>query len=80
MFVFRQECGATVGFSTYASIAPSDPPFLADRDHAFLGFAGTAEVLANWNGNGTVEIALIPGAGRFIRHEQHFGNVEIDYK
>jgi hypothetical protein len=80
VFVFRHECNATVAFSTYASIAPTDRSFSADRDRAFLGFTGTAEVLASWKGDDVVEIALIPGGAPFIRHEERFGNVKIDYK
>lgn len=80
VFVFRQECNATVPDSMYASIAPTDRPISPDRNHAFLGFVGGAEVLSSWRGNDVVEIALIPGGGRFIRHEERVGNIRIDYK
>jgi hypothetical protein len=79
-FVFRQECNATVTDSTYASIAAADRPFVPDRNHAFLGFIGGAEVLSNWRGNDVVEIALIPGGGPFIKKEERAGTVRIDYK
>src|SRR5262249_8104155 len=36
-------------------------PFSPDRNHAFLGFVGGAQVLSGWRGNDVVEIALIPG-------------------
>ena len=80
VFVFRQECNATVAYSTYASIAPTDRSFSADRDRAFLAFTSTAEVLVSWKGDDVVEIALIPGGVPFIRREERFGNVKIDYK
>jgi hypothetical protein len=80
VFVFRQECNATVPDSMYASIAPTDRPFSPDRNHAFLGFVRGAEVLSSWRGNDVVEIALIPGGGHFIRREERVGNIKVDYK
>jgi hypothetical protein len=81
VFVFRQECNATVPDSMYASIGPTGRPFSPDRNHAFLGFVGGAEVLSSWRGNDVVEIALIPGRERgFIRHEETVGNIKVDYK
>ncbi|MCA1470780.1 hypothetical protein I6F09_23115 [Bradyrhizobium sp. IC3195] len=61
VFVFRQECNATVPDSTYATIAPMDRTFSPDRNHAFLGFAGHAEILPSWRGSNVVEIAMMPG-------------------
>jgi hypothetical protein len=81
VFVFRQECNATVPDSMYASIAPIDRPFSPDRNHAFLGFVGDAEVLSSWRKSEVVEIALMPGRERgFIRHDESVGNIRIDYK
>ncbi|MCK1733908.1 hypothetical protein IVA79_08055 [Bradyrhizobium sp. 138] len=81
VYVFRQECNATVPDSMYASIAPMDRPFSPDRNHAFLGFVGNAEVLSSWRENEVVEIALMPGRERgFIRHDESVGNIRIDYK
>ena len=80
VFVFRQECDATVPDSTYANIAAADRPFVPNRNHAFLGFIGGAEVLSSWRGNDVVEVALVPGGGRFIKHEERAGSVRIDYK
>jgi hypothetical protein len=80
VFVFRQECNATVPDSMYASIAPTDLPFSPNRSRAFLGFARNAEVLSSWRGNDVVEIALTPGGGDFIRHEAQVGDIRIDYK
>ncbi|TGN74304.1 hypothetical protein EOW77_0033820 [Bradyrhizobium yuanmingense] len=81
VLVFRQECNATVPDSTYASIAPMDSAFSPDRNHAFLGFAGNAEILPTWRGSNVVEIAMMPGVeGGFIRHDAQVGSVRIDYK
>jgi hypothetical protein len=80
VFVFRQECNATVPDSVYASIATTDRSFLPDRHHAFLGAARRIEVLANWRGNDVVEIALIPSGGTFVQHDAQADNIEIDYK
>ncbi|MCA1420474.1 hypothetical protein ABH995_005565 [Bradyrhizobium yuanmingense] len=81
VFVFRQECNATVPDSTYASIAPMDRTFSPDRNHAFLGFAGHAEILPSWRGSNVVEIAMMPGVeGGFIRHDEKVGSIRIDYK
>jgi hypothetical protein len=81
VFVFRQKCNATVPDSMYASIGPTGRPFSPDRNHAFLGFAGGAEVLTSWRANDVVEIALIPSVERgFIRREERVGNIKVDYK
>ncbi|MCK1743026.1 hypothetical protein IVA80_19655 [Bradyrhizobium sp. 139] len=65
----------------YASIAPTDRPFSPDRNQAFIGFVGSAEVLSSWRGSDVVEIAMMPGLGRgFIRHDQRVGTIRIDYK
>ena len=81
VLVFRQECNATVPDSTYASIAPIDRTSSPDRNHAFLGFAGHAEILPSWRGSNVVEIAMMPGIERgFIRHDEKVGSVRIDYK
>lgn len=80
VFVFRQECNATVPNSVYASIARTDRSFLPDRHHAFLGAVRRIEVLANWRGNDVVEIALIPSGGTFVKHDAQADNIEIDYK
>jgi hypothetical protein len=81
VFVFRQQCGATVPDSLYATVAMTDRPFSPDRNHAFLGLVGGTEVLSSWSGNEVVEIGLIPGRDRgFIRHEEAVDNVRIIYK
>ncbi len=81
VLVFRQECSATVPDSTYASIVPMDRTFSRDRSHAFLGFAGHAEILPSWRGSNVVEIAMMPGIeGGFIRHDEKVGSIRIDYK
>jgi hypothetical protein len=40
VFVFQQECNATVPDSMYASIAPTDRPFSPDRNHALASSVG----------------------------------------
>jgi hypothetical protein len=80
VLVFRQECNATVPDSVWATIAPTDRPLSPDRNHAFLGFVGGADVQPRWRGNDAVEIVLSAGAERFIRREETVDNVRVDYK
>lgn len=80
VFVFRQECNATVPDSIWASIATADRSFVPDRNAAFLGLKGGAEVLSSWQGNDVVEIALLPGGGPFIKHDERAGAIRINYK
>jgi hypothetical protein len=80
VLVFRQECNATVPDSIWATIVPTDQPLSPDRNHAFPGFVGGAEVLPSWPGNDVIEIALVSGGERLVRHEETVGNVRIDYK
>jgi hypothetical protein len=80
VFVFRQECNATVPDTIWASVAPTDRPFVPDRNRAFLGMVRGIEVLPNWRGNDAVEISLIPGDGRITKHDEQLGNIRIDYK
>jgi hypothetical protein len=80
VFVFRQECNATAPDSIWASITTADRPFVPDRNDAFLGFIGGVAIRSNWQGNDVVEIALLPGGGRFTKHEERAGTVRIDYK
>jgi hypothetical protein len=80
VFVFRQECNATVADSTWASVAPADRAFSPDREHAFLGVAGGIEVLPNWRGNDVVEIGTIPGGAPFLKREPQAGDVRVDYR
>lgn len=80
VFVFRQQCDATVPDSTWASVAATDRPFLPDRERAFLGTTRGIEVLPHWRGNDVVEINLIPGGQRLVKHDEQAGNIRIDYK
>ena len=77
---FRKECGATVRDSYHASIVPAGKPFSEDRDIPFLSLGGTAEILASWRGNDVVEIALIPGGIRELKHEVRVGDIQVDYR
>jgi hypothetical protein len=80
VFVFRQQCNATVPDSIWASVAMADRPFVPDRNDAFLGLTSGAEVRANWLGNDVVEIALLPGGAPFIKRDERAGTVRINYK
>ena len=80
VFIFRQECNATVPNSTWASIATANGSFVPDRTTAFFGIIPEAEVLSSWRGNDVVEIALIPGGRSFLKKEERVGAIRIDYK
>lgn len=80
VFVFRQECNATVPYSTWASIAMANGSFVPDRATAFFGIIPEAEVLSSWRGNDVVEIGLIPGGGTPLKQEERVGAIRIDYK
>ncbi|WP_315725957.1 MULTISPECIES: hypothetical protein [unclassified Bradyrhizobium] len=80
VFVFRQECNATVPDSTWASVATADGSFVPNRNTAFLGVIGGAEVLSSWHGNDVIEVALMPGGGPFLRQEERAGVIRINYK
>jgi hypothetical protein len=38
------------------------------------------EILPNWRGKDTVDIAFIPGGENFIKRDDKVGNIKIEYK
>jgi hypothetical protein len=77
--VFGRECGATVGFNTQASIAPTGSSFSATKYPAFFVVSGLQVVVAKWLGEHAIEIAMIPGTDKVFKREHHVGNIEIRY-
>jgi hypothetical protein len=65
--IFGKECGATVGFNTQASIAPTDSPFSTEKSPAFFAISGEHVVIAKWLGDSTVEISSIPKGERVFK-------------
>src|ERR1700692_1211709 len=80
VYVFRQECNATVPDSVWASIAPTDRSFSPERNNAFVGLMRGAEIVSNWHGNDALEIAFIPGGNNFIKRDAKVGTIKIEYK
>jgi hypothetical protein len=78
--IFYRGCNATVADSSHASIVPLGESFSARRHPPFLSLARTSEILASWRANDVVEIALIPGGVREVKHETRVGDIHIDYK
>jgi hypothetical protein len=76
--IFEKECGATVGFNTQASIAPTDRSFSPDKNPAFFVISGEQVVMAKWLGESEVEIAVIPG-GTVFKSENSVGDIKIAY-
>jgi hypothetical protein len=79
IIIFEKECGATVGFNTQVSIAPSRGTFSADRYPPFYVVSGRQEVVAKWLGDEAVEVSAVPGAERTYRREERSGDVKIVY-
>jgi hypothetical protein len=77
--VFGRECGATVGFNTQVSIAPTGSSFSSDKYPAFFVVSGLQDVVARWLGQRAVEIAVIPGAEKVYRREERVGDIRIIY-
>ncbi len=77
--VFGRECGATVGFNTQVSIVPSGSSFSAEKYPAFFVTSGLQVVMATWLDESAVEIAIIPGAEKVSRREDHVGDIKIIY-
>ena len=79
LVIFGKECGATVGFNTQISVAPTGDPFSPEENPAFYATSGLHEVMAKWIGDSAVEIALIPGGGQVFRSEQSVGDIKVIY-
>jgi hypothetical protein len=80
IYVFRQECNATVPDSVWASIATTNRPSSPDRASAFVGVSQGTEILPVWHGNDAVEVAFIPSGGNFQKREAKVGDIKIGYK
>jgi hypothetical protein len=79
IIVFGRECGATVGFNTQVSIAPTGSSFSADKYPAFFVVSGLQVVMAKWLEERAVEIAINPGAEKVSRREARIGDIRIIY-
>jgi hypothetical protein len=78
--IFGKECGATVGFNTQVSIAPSGGSFSQEKSPAFFAISGEHSIMAKWLGDSTVEISSIPEGERVLKSEQRVGEIRITYK
>jgi hypothetical protein len=78
--IFGKECGATVGFNTQVSIAPSGGSFSQEKNPAFFAISGEHSIMAKWLGDSTVEISSVPERERVLKSEQRIGDIRITYK
>jgi hypothetical protein len=77
---YRKECGATVPFSSHASIAPAGALFSPEGAPPFFSVRGNQDILAAWNGEQIVRIGLIPGATKAYKRDESVGNIRIEYE
>jgi hypothetical protein len=80
IIIFRKECGATVGFNTQVSIAPTDSSFSSEKSPAFFAISGEHVVMAKWSGNSTVEISSVPEKETVFKSDQRAGDIKVVYK
>jgi len=78
LVIFGVDCGATTGFNTQASIAPSDQAFSRESYPAFLSIDGTHDIAVKWTGDRAVELR-IPLGERIYRREEQSGEVSVSY-
>jgi len=76
---YRRECGATVPFSTHASIAPTGASFSPESGPPFFSVRGNQDIQVEWIGQQTVRIGVIPGASTVYKRDQKLGGIEIKY-
>jgi hypothetical protein len=78
--IFRKECNATVPYSVQASLAPANLPSPAEKVPPFFVVRGTPVVTAEWRGNRSVSLAVIPAGGKVFRSQESVGEIKIEYK
>jgi len=77
--IYRAECGATVGYSIQASIAPTGAKFSFGRYPAFFIVNHTPVVIARWLGDSEVEISVVPGGEQIFKNEDSVEGIRIKY-
>ena len=77
---YRKQCGATVPYSTHASIASARSSSSPENEPPFLSIRGAQDILAKWRGEQTVRIGLIPGGDTIYKRDQSVGDVRIEYE
>ncbi len=80
LVIFRKRCNATVPDSTQASLAPANLDFPVEKVPPFFVIGGTPTITAEWRGNHSVSIAVIPAGGKVFRSQESFGEIKIEYK
>jgi hypothetical protein len=78
--IFRKECNATVPYSVQASLAPANLSSPAEKVPPFFVIGGTPVVSAEWRGNRSVGIAVIPAGGKVFRRQESVGEIKIEYE
>jgi hypothetical protein len=78
--IYRNECGATVPYSTHASIASSGASFSPEDATPFFSVRGVQDMLVTWRGGKVVRIGLVPGAGKIYKRDQSVGDIRIEYE
>ena len=78
--IFRKECNATVPYSVQANLAPANLSSPAEKVPPFFVIRGTPVVTAEWQGNRSVSINIIPAGGKVFRSQESVGDIKIEYK
>lgn len=79
VIIYRAECGATVGYSTQASLTPTGTSFSFGRYPGFFIVDGTPEVSAHWTSDSEVEISVFPGSERIFKNKENVEGIRIKY-
>ena len=80
LVIFRKQCNATVPDSMQASLAPANLDSPAEKVPPFFVIGGTPTITAEWRGNRSVSIAVIPAGGKVFRRQESVGEITIEYK
>ena len=77
---YRKECGATVPYSTQASIVASGASFSPETAAPFFSVRGMQDIQATWIGEQAVRVGLIPGTNTVSKRDRSVGGVRIEYE
>ena len=80
LVIFSKRCNATVPDSMQASLAPANLDSPAEKVPPFFVIGGTPTITAEWRGNRSVSIAVIPAGGKVFRSQESVGDIRIEYK
>lgn len=85
VYIYSVDCGATTGFNTRASLAPTKKNYIPDGSKQFLYLRGQHGFRVKWIDAATVEMiasdaAEAFGEGRVVQRENAMDGVAISYR